>query len=126
MTEDIQILLPPDTRLNELRVVDAFDKYNDCLQRSVILLLLNPQQQFSINGLSLKEILRRGEAAAYEMLNTGLSTLADRLKYALNLDGDEVSDVTIAADLGSGREVKLHINITQTSGDVATGSLRIQ
>lgn len=125
MADDLKILLPEGTKLQELRISDSFDKYDDCMQRAVILTLLDPTGAMRINDLSLPELLRRGNTATVSVLNAGLSSLSSTLKYMLNTDGEEVSELSLTAEMGDDNRVSLIINIIKESGDTLSGSVTL-
>lgn len=125
MLDDIQIALPQGVRLSELRVVADFDKYDDCLQRAVVLLLIDPYNQFQVNGLSVAELIRRGNTATVSILNASLSALSGKLLEALNQDNPVASDVSMQASDTGGSKLELVINITKITGEQVSGNVRL-
>lgn len=125
MLDDIKILLPADTRLTEMRIVDNFEQYDECMQRAVVLLMVDPTNQFRINGLSISELIRRGTTATVSILNASLSALASKLKDILNQDTEMVSEVELNVNAVSASKLEVFINITKVSGESVSGNLRL-
>jgi hypothetical protein len=125
MLDDIKILLPADTRLTEMRIVDNFEQYDECMQRAVVLLMVDPTNQFRINGLSISELIRRGTTATVSILNASVSALASKLKDILNQDTEMVSEVELNVNAVSASKLEVFINITKVSGESVSGNLRL-
>jgi hypothetical protein len=122
--EDIKLNLSPGVKLTTLVVSPEFGRYNELMQRAVVLLLTSVRTELKINGYTLPQAIASSTSAGISELKTYAMHYSSVLKAMLNDDETAVSSVTI--DMESlDTAVLVTINIETTTGDEISGEFTI-
>ena len=119
--DDLKLKLTPEVRLNALQVVPSFDKYNELLQRAVVLLLLSDVRTYWIDNQPLYDVLYKSNCTPTPTLDSVVAGMGRFLKEQLEEDSDtalESVNIGLITEEGSR---KVTIDITSEDGEVISG-----
>ena len=131
MSRDILLNLPEAVSMSYLEMVPEFDKYNELMQRVVVMVLLHlSDERLLLDGKSLYQFAGTITTAGVDAVNRRLAFVASAATDLLNEDVDDTDTDNYIRNLSleivpSGRMFRLLINISTESENNITGALTI-